>query len=88
MTTYPRTRFPVNELQTGDTVRFDGIDGFQTAIVKQVTDKEVTFFRPYGTTADFEYTGGVICYVGVEEFSVARVHPGLSFMVLQRRQLQ
>jgi hypothetical protein len=56
------------ELKVGDVVEmFDG--PWSTAIVKQVADNKVHLFRPYGTTADFTCTGGVICYTGIENYS-------------------
>lgn len=58
------------DLKLGDVVRLNGIAAWDTAIVKQIKDGEVHLFRPYGTTAGFEYTGGVICYTGIEEFSL------------------
>ena len=68
MTTYPNRELPGNELRTGDVVQlFDGPWG--TAIVKNVTEDSVTFFRPYGTHTDIECSDGLICYMGIEEFS-------------------
>jgi hypothetical protein len=66
-----------NELQIGDTVCDAGYESepWSTKIVKNVTEKEVTFFRPYGTTADFSCTSGVICYIGLEEYSIPRDWP-------------
>jgi hypothetical protein len=56
------------DLELGDIVQI--LDGpFGTAIVKAKQGLKVTFFRPYGVTADFTYTGGVICYTGVEEWT-------------------
>lgn len=67
---YPIHKF-AHQLKLGDVVRtMDG--AFGTATVKQVTEDRVHFFRPYVQTADFAYTGGVICYVGIEEWSVDR----------------
>jgi hypothetical protein len=63
---------PANELKLADTVILDGLAPWRSAIVKKITESEVHLFRPYGTTADFSYTGGVICYVGIEEFSIPR----------------
>ena len=57
-----------NELKVGDTVDL-GMEEWSTAIVKQIREGSVWFFRPYGTSCDFEYTGGVICLVGIEVFS-------------------
>lgn len=63
---------PLSELRLGDTVElFDGPYG--TAIVKQITANEVTFYRPYGHCENWSYVAGVICYVGVEEFSRSRL---------------
>lgn len=57
----------VAELELGDVVKlFDG--AFGTGIVKQIADGFVTMFRPYGASEDFAYSGGVICYTGVEEY--------------------
>lgn len=56
------------ELKLGDVVElFDGPYG--TATVKQIKDNEVTFFRPYAQAENWSYTGGVLCLVGIEEFS-------------------
>lgn len=67
---------PLTELQLGDTVElFDGPYG--TGIVCEITDKDVWFYRPYGTNAGFSCTSphggiGVICYTGLETFSRPR----------------
>jgi hypothetical protein len=59
------------DLALGDVVQLS--DGpYSCATVKKVGEDEVTFFRPYVQTADFSYTGGVPCYIGIEEFSVYR----------------
>lgn len=62
-------RVKVSELSLGDVVRVWNNDAYGDATVKQIKDEQVFFFRPYVQTADFSYTGGVICYVGFEEFS-------------------
>lgn len=64
-----------SELKLGDRVRLHvvgGVQQFSDCIVKQLDSGNVHLFRPYGATADFSYTGGVICYVGIEEFSIPR----------------
>lgn len=43
---------------------------YHCATVRKIEKGVITFFRPYVKTEDFEYTGGVICYVGVEHFSI------------------
>lgn len=58
------------EMQLADTVSYPPFGPWHNAIVKQVDGNNVTLFRPYGTTADFSYTGGVICYIGVEEYTI------------------
>lgn len=62
------------DLKLADVVVMPSMGVWNNAIVKQIKDREneVVFFRPYGTTADFSYTGGVVCYVGMEEFSIPR----------------
>lgn len=57
----------VKDLQLGDVVRsFDG--PYSAATVKKIEETQVILFRPYVQTADFSYTGGVLCYIGVEEY--------------------
>jgi hypothetical protein len=61
----------VSDLRLGDVVQcFDAPWG--TGIVKKIGEDGATIFRPYGTTADFAYSGGVLCYVGTEEYTVSR----------------
>lgn len=57
----------------GDIVSLGFNDGeYDCATVCQIhTDGTVDLFRPYTHTADFSYTGGVICYVGIENISRA-----------------
>ena len=79
-----------DELQLGDVVVQNPLDPrrpWSTCIVKKVADDEVTLFRPYGTTADFAYTGGVICYVGIEEYKVHKLS-ATTWTLLERRHLR
>ena len=55
-----------SELQLADQLTRSNTPGVVT--VKQIHDGYITFFRPYTHTADFSHTGGVICYVGTEEW--------------------
>lgn len=72
-------------LQLADTVKlYDG--PWNVALVKNITEKEVTFFRPYGHADDFSYIGGVICYIGLEEFSIPR--NANIYEVLNRKELK
>lgn len=65
-------RMSSRELQLGDIVRRVGWESepYTCATVKQVKDGNVILFRPYVKTEDFSYTGGVITYVGIEEYTV------------------
>lgn len=59
----------LSDLSLGDTVRL-GAEGFMDAVVRQIKDGKVRLFRPYVATADFVYTGGVIPYIGIEDFEM------------------
>lgn len=72
-------------LKLGDVVKL-GNGPYDYATVKNVTETDVVFFRPYVATEDFSHTGGVICYVGIEEFSVPRSNRNM-FEVFQRKTL-
>lgn len=78
-----------HDMLLGDTVEMveERPRPWSSCIVKQVTDEEVTLFRPYGVTADFSYTGGVICYVGVEEYKVMR-DSSIPYRLLARQVLK
>jgi len=78
--------YPVSELQLGDTIQFE-LEAWSTAIVTQITEDEIHYFRPYGHTADFSYTGGVIPYIGIENGKLSKYskHP---VKVIYRQQLR
>lgn len=59
---------------------------FGTATVTQVTKHEVHLFRPYVSTADFSYTGGVIPYIGIEQCKLPRNN--IVFTVWRRKVLR
>ncbi len=66
------TKKRIEQLQLTDKVKL-GDGPYMTATVKQIRDDgTVTFFRPYVHTSNFSYTGGVICTIGIEEFSTNR----------------
>lgn len=54
----------VNELKYGDVINLS--ERYGNATVVKIKDSVVTVFRPYVHTGDFEYTGGVLHYVGFE----------------------
>lgn len=76
-----------DELKLADVVVMDRIGVWDTATVKQIVGKEITFFRPYVITSEFAYTGGVICYIGIEEVKITP-RDGDLFEVLERRDLK
>jgi len=73
-------KVPAKNLKLADVIRFGAnmVGGetpnhafpFSDCTVKQIKDGEITLFRPYVHTADFEYTGGVICTIGIEEITI------------------
>lgn len=89
MTTYPNVKMKARDLQLGDVIDIGsmGSAGWTTAIVKQIEGGNVHLFRPYGTTADFSYTGGVICYVGMEQYTVP-LSSDMEFYVHIRQELK
>lgn len=75
-----------DQLKLGDIVKL-GWDSYSTATIIKITENEITFFRPYVHTSDFEYSGGVIPYIGTEQFTIPKnklntielIEPGKSF---------
>lgn len=65
-------RVEPSELNLGDLVAVgDPLLPCSTCAVTQIKDGQVHLFRPYVTTADFTYTGGVIPYIGVETMTIS-----------------
>lgn len=63
-----KTETPKPPIGLGDIVKCGDGGAYMTATVCKVNeDGTVDLFRPYTHTADFSYTGGVICYVGIED---------------------
>lgn len=57
------------DLQLADVISLEDCNyPFSTSIVKKIEGEVITLFRLYGTTANFSYTGRVICYIGFEEY--------------------
>lgn len=63
------TKIKARDLQLADVIEIT-TGGYRTATVKQIQDGYATLFRPYVHTDDFSYTGGVICYIGIETFQI------------------
>lgn len=57
------------EMQLGDVVRSSDQE-FSDSTVKQIQDGFITLVRPYIHTSDFATTGGLITYIGLEEYKV------------------
>ena len=83
-------RIKPKDMQLGDRVRMiweKQSPPFMDSVVKQITDLNVTLFRPYVHTADFSYTGGVICYIGIDTWNIAR-DSSTEFLLLERVELK
>ena len=75
------------ELECADVVETSPDGPWNYAIVKKVTETQIFLFRPYGTTSDFKYTGGVICYIGIDEYAIERSDER-PLMLLERKPLR
>jgi hypothetical protein len=86
----PPARLPLRVtargLRLADTVDL-GFAPWGSAIVQQIKDGTVTMFRPYGTTADFSCTSGVICYTGIENCEVS-LESSREYLVVERKELK
>lgn len=73
------------DMQLGDIVSINGRAQWEysTCTVKQIKDGYVTLFRPYVHTNDFSYSGGVICYIAIEEYKVS-VDSKYEYVLLRR----
>ncbi len=59
------------QLNLGDIVEFPNMGGgYNNATVKQKKAGEIHLFRPFTHTASFSYTGGVICYIGISQWTI------------------
>lgn len=67
------TKIQARELNLGDTIRPNDPNAYGDYMIKQIKQiddrVEITAYRPYAHHNDFSYTGGVICYVGIEEWT-------------------
>lgn len=98
-TTYTKLRLPagytftmnveaeVHQLRLGDVVKTSKLDeAFTSATVINVTEDEVTLFRPYVHTGDYSHTGGVTPYIGFEQYKLSRNH-GRPVLLYSRKEL-
>ncbi len=75
------------DLKLGDIIKCSYSDiPFDTGIIKKEDINSWVVFRPYGVSEDFTYTGGVICYTGLEEFRINKDDHG--FLVYSRKDLK
>lgn len=83
------TIITAKEMQLADTISLSKLidTSWRTAVVKQIKDGYITLFRPYVHTEDFSYTGGVICYLGTEEFTVSQDN-SMEYTLLDRKELR
>jgi len=77
----------IKDLKLADTVRMYPDMKFCDSVVKQIEYERVILFRPYATTADFSYTGGVIPFIGIEEVVLYR-SDDMEVEVLERKDLR
>lgn len=76
-----------HQLRLGDVVKTSKLDeAFTTATVINVTEDEVTLFRPYVHTGDYSHTGGVTPYIGFEQYKLSRNH-GRPVFLYSRKEL-
>lgn len=82
------TKIKAKDLKLADVIKCIRSEDspFSTAIVTKVDDKQVTLFRPYGTCEDFSCTSGVICYTGVETYSIWKDET--EYLVYERKDLK
>lgn len=91
MTDFPKM-VKIADIKLADVVElFEGAYG--TGTVTQIKDGLVTIMRPYGATADFSCTAGVIFYTGLETctYLLDSAGPGRSnyeFKVWSRKELK
>jgi hypothetical protein len=82
-------KLKVTELKLGDVVALEFNGGpWNHAIVRNITKTDVVLWRPYGTTTNFSYTGGVICLIGVEDNIDYSLTTDQIFEVVQRTELK
>ncbi len=82
-------KIKTSELQLADVVvqTLNGGTPWGATIVTQIKDGEVHLFRPYGHTADFSYTGGVIPYVGIETYKI-ELDSAIEWTLYERKELK
>jgi len=59
-----------DELKLGDIVRLENLGAFHDCIVTNIANGFVHLRRPYMINSDFTYTGGVLTYIGTEDFCI------------------
>ena len=77
------------ELRLADVILLDNVSAYACATVKNINKETgaITLFRPYTQTADFSYTGGVMCYIGVEVWDI-NPRSGELFTGVSRKELK
>lgn len=83
-----RLRYHMQNVSLGDIVELSCISTApyrHCTVSKLNEDGTVNLFRPYVHTSDFSYTGGVICYVGIE--NIDSVNPAHLTLIEKGRAL-
>ena len=66
------TKSKVRDLNLGDIVRVSsGMEYSSATVYRKLDDGSACVWRPYVHTGDFTYTGGVIPYIGLEDFTLS-----------------
>ena len=75
-------------LQIADVVLDTDAHNLGLITVQNIKEGVISFFRPYTHTADFSYTGGVICYTGVETFKREVSDDRIDYELVSRKVLK
>lgn len=83
----PSTKVKPSEMQVGDVVN-SADTPWSTAIVQQIHDGQVHLYRPYAGNHGCIYSNNsIICYMGVEEYSIPIDYSG-KYDLLERRDVE
>lgn len=74
------------DFKLGDVIQLGNGGAYMTATVTQIRESTLTVQRPFLHTGDFEYTGGVLWYVGIEAVHLFRDSEH-EYLVFQRGSL-
>ncbi len=82
----PRT-IKTSELQLADKIYSPDNYDLGNSVVKQIKEGMITLFRPYPITENFSYTGGVICSIGIDEYTICQ-DSDRKWILISRKELK